>query len=144
MGKETQAPRRAANPLPRRARARPRERFVSDHASVYVTCPDEATARRIARELLERRLVACANLLPVTSLYRWRGAIEEAPEVAMFLKTTRGRVDEVVKAVAGLHPYEVPCAVAFELGAGHAPYYAWVDEETRDVTGAGARGGPDA
>lgn len=102
-----------------------------EHASVYVTCPDEATARRIARELLERRLVACANLFPIRSLYRWEGAIEEASEVAMFLKTTRGRVDEVAKAVAALHPYEVPCAVAFQLGGGHGPYYEWVDSETR-------------
>lgn len=101
------------------------------HASVYVTCPDEETARRIAAALLERRLVACANLLPVTSLYRWEGRLEEAREVAMFLKTTRARVDEVVRAVAELHPHDVPCAVAFPLDGGHAPYYAWVDAETR-------------
>ena len=106
-------------------------RRVPEHASVYVTCPDEETARRIARELLERRLVACANLLPVASLYRWNGAIEEAREVAMFLKTTKARVPEVARAVAELHPYEVPCAVAFELDGGHAPYYAWVDAETK-------------
>lgn len=103
---------------------------MSEHASVYVTCPDEATARRLARELLERRLVACANLLPITSVYRWNGAIEEAAEVAMFLKTRRERVAEVVKAVADLHPYEVPCAVAFELGPGHPAYYRWVEDET--------------
>lgn len=100
------------------------------HASVYVTCPDEETARRIARSLLERRLVACANLLPIQSLYRWEGAIQEEREVAMFLKTRREKVDEVVKAVAEIHPSKVPCAVAFELGAGHPAYYAWVDEET--------------
>lgn len=101
------------------------------HASVYVTCPDEETARRIARELLSRRLVACANLLPVTSLYRWEGAVEEGREVAMFLKTRAERVEEVAKAVAQLHPYEVPCAVAFQLGEGHPAYYAWVDAQTR-------------
>lgn len=106
---------------------------ASSHASVYVTCPDEATARRIAAALLERRLVACANLLPITSLYRWEGRLEEAREVAMFLKTRRERVDEVAKAVAELHPYDVPCAVAFELDGGHAPYYAWVDAETRTL-----------
>lgn len=104
---------------------------MTAHASVYVTCPDEATARRIARALLERRLVACANLLPVTSLYRWEGAIEEAREVAMFLKTTRERVRDVVAAVRELHPYEVPCAVGFELGDGEPAYYAWVDREVQ-------------
>jgi periplasmic divalent cation tolerance protein len=100
------------------------------HASVYVTCPDRATARSIAVALLERRLVACANLVPVESLYRWEGRIEEATEVAMFCKTRRELVPDVVAAVRGLHPHQVPCAVAFELGEGEPAYYAWVDRET--------------
>lgn len=99
-------------------------------ASVYVTCPDDETARRIARALLDRRLVACANLLPVASLYHWEGRIEEAREVAMFLKTRRALVPDVVAAVKSLHPYEVPCAVGFELGEGAPEYYAWVEAET--------------
>lgn len=102
-----------------------------DHASVFVTAPDEETARRIARALLERRLVACANLLPIGSLYWWEGRIEEAREHAMFLKTRRALVPDVVKAVGELHPYDVPCAVAFPLGEGAAAYYAWIDAETR-------------
>lgn len=106
-------------------------RAMERHASVYVTAPDEPTAERIARALLERRLVACANLLPTRSLYRWEGRIEEAREVAMFLKTKRSLVPDVVKAVEELHPYEVPCAVGFELGEGSAGYYGWVDAETR-------------
>lgn len=104
---------------------------VVEHASVYVTCPDRDTARRIARELLERRLVACANLSPVESLYRWEGAIEEGEEVAMFLKTQASLVPDVVRAVEELHPYDVPCAVAFPLREGAVLYYAWVDRETR-------------
>ena len=100
-------------------------------ASVYVTCPDEETARRIARMLLEARLVACANLLPVTSMYAWEGRIEEAREVAMFLKTRRALVPDVVRAVKDAHPYEVPCVVGFELGEGEPAYDAWVEAETR-------------
>lgn len=100
-------------------------------ASVYVTCPDDASARRLARALLERRLVACANLVPVTSLYHWEGRVEEAGEVAMFLKTRRALVPAVVQAVKELHPYQVPCAVGFELGEGSPDYYAWVEAETR-------------
>jgi periplasmic divalent cation tolerance protein len=97
---------------------------------VYVTSPDEATARRIARELLERRLVACANIFPVGSMYRWEGRIEEARETAMLLKTRVALVPEVVAAVRELHPYEVPCAVGFLLGEGMPEYYEWVDAET--------------
>ncbi|MFA5862653.1 MAG: divalent-cation tolerance protein CutA [Candidatus Thermoplasmatota archaeon] len=100
------------------------------HASVFVTCPDRETARRIARELIARRLVACANLLPVESLYAWDGDVREEPEFAMFLKTRRERVSEVVRAVEELHPHKVPCVVAFPLGEGSAAYYSWVDHET--------------
>lgn len=98
---------------------------------MYVTTPDEATAERIARALLDQRLVACANLLPIRSLYRWEGRIEDARETAMFLKTRRALVPRVVEAVRALHPYDVPCAVGFDLGDGEPAYYAWVDEETR-------------
>lgn len=98
---------------------------------MYVTCPDEVTARTLARALLERRLVACANLVPVTSLYHWEGKVEEAREVAMFLKTRRALVREVIQTVESLHPYEVPCAVGFELGEGATEYLAWVQAETR-------------
>lgn len=104
-----------------------------DHASVYVTCPDMDTAERIARTLLEQRLVACANLFSITSLYRWEGAVREGAEVAMFLKTRRALVPRVEAAVRASHPYEVPCIVAFDLAGGHAPYLAWVDAETRSA-----------
>lgn len=99
------------------------------HVSVYVTCPDRDVARRIARHLLDERLVACANLLPIESLYRWQGAIEEGAEVAMFLKTRRENVDAVVAAVREAHPYEVPCVVAFDLVGGDAGYLRWIDQE---------------
>lgn len=102
-----------------------------DFASVYVTAPDQETARRLARALLERRLVACANLFPIASMYHWEGRIEEAPEVAMLLKTPRANVDAVAAAVAEMHPYDVPCVVGFPIAGGHAPYYAWIDRETR-------------
>jgi periplasmic divalent cation tolerance protein len=100
------------------------------HVSVYVTCPDNDTARRIARALLDRRLVACANIFPVESLYRWEGRVEEARESAMLMKTRAALVPDVVAAVRELHPYEVPCAVGVQLGEGMPEYYAWVDEET--------------
>lgn len=102
-----------------------------DLASVYVTCPDEATAKRIARALLERKLVACANLFPIASLYVWEGALREDPEVAMLLKTRRSIVQAVIAAVEELHPYDVPCAVAFEVGAAAAGYAAWVEDASR-------------
>lgn len=107
---------------------------MEPHVSVYVTCPDPETAKRIARALLDQRLVACANLLPSTSLYRWEGAVHEDAEVAMFLKTRRALLPEIEAVVRALHPHKVPCVVAFDLVGGHAPYFAWVDSETSHAT----------
>lgn len=99
--------------------------------SVYVTVPDAQTAKRLARELLDARLVACANLWPIASLYRWEGAIHEDAEVAMLLKTRASLVPEVERALRASHPYQVPCVVAWPIVEGSAPYLAWVAEETK-------------
>lgn len=98
--------------------------------TVYVTAADEAQASRLAAALLERRLIACANLVPgVRSLYRWEGRVEDEPEVVMFLKTTAQRVDEVLSAIDELHPYDTPCAVVWPIEAGLPDYLAWVEHE---------------
>lgn len=105
---------------------------MSEVRSIYVTAADEVQARELAGALLERRLIACANLFPgMRSLYRWKGETVEDQEVAMILKTTAVRVDELVAAIAELHPYDVPCAVAWPVDAGVDAYLDWVRDETR-------------
>lgn len=102
-----------------------------DHCSVYVTCPDEATAERIALHLVNERLVACANILPgATSVYRWEGRVQRDREVVMLMKTRRSLFRDVEAAVRELHPAKVPCVVAFDLAGGHAAYLDWIDQET--------------
>lgn len=98
---------------------------------VLVTCPDAETGARIARALLEERLIACANLLPqVRSLYRWEGKVEDDPEVLLVLKTGGARVEALTERVCALHPYDVPEVIQLPVTAGHAPYLQWVLEET--------------
>lgn len=96
--------------------------------SVYVTVPDEATALRIARAVVDERLAACANILPggCRSVYRWQGQIEEAQEVAMILKTTSPRFEALNQRIAELHPYDVPCITAWQVTSGYRPYLDWV------------------
>lgn len=105
-----------------------------DFVSVYVTAASEDAAAAIARQLLERRLVACANILPAKSLYWWDGRVEEASEAVMFLKTRRALAERVVEAVRELHAYDVPCAVVFDLEGGNPEYLEWVG---REASGAG-------
>jgi len=96
----------------------------------YLTFPTAEDAERIVEALLEARIIACANLFPIDSRYRWRGAIERARETAAIVKTVPERWDELCAEVARLHEYEVPCIVRLE-GAATAAFGAWVCRETQ-------------
>ncbi len=101
------------------------------HAMVYFTAKDEADAARIARHLLDRRLIACANIFPVRSLYWWKGKVEDEREAVAICKTRRGTVRQAIAEAKKVHPYEVPCIVSYEMGPALAAYAKWIDAETR-------------
>lgn len=98
---------------------------------MYLTFPDESVAVEVARELVERRLAACVNLMPPgRSIYRWEGRVVEEREVVAWAKTTREKVSELVGSLRELHPYELPCAVAYPAVDGSSEeYLAWVARE---------------
>jgi periplasmic divalent cation tolerance protein len=105
---------------------------MSEPLVILTNCPDEATADRIARSLVEQRLAACVNrLAPVHSTYRWQGAIEQAVEVPLLIKSTRERYPELEAAIRTLHPYSVPEILALPIAGGYAPYLRWVDDQTQ-------------
>jgi periplasmic divalent cation tolerance protein len=105
---------------------------MTDVRTVYVTADDDDQAAELAAALLARGLIACANLLPpMRSLYLWEGEVQDEPEVAMLLKTRADRLDELVAAVEELHPYEVPCVVAWPIDAGSEAYLGWVRDVCR-------------
>ncbi|HET7294579.1 MAG TPA: divalent-cation tolerance protein CutA [Vicinamibacteria bacterium] len=96
---------------------------------VLSTAPRAEDAEFLARELVDRRLAACVNILPaLTSIYRWRGEVERTEEVLMVVKTTEDRFEAVREAIVKGHPYDVPEVIAVEVTLGHAPYLAWLDE----------------
>jgi periplasmic divalent cation tolerance protein len=104
----------------------------------YCTCPDLATAERLAEALVGERLAACVNVLPgLRSVYRWQCTVERADEVLLLIKTTRGRLDALVARVQALHPYELPELLAVEVAGGLPAYLDWVATETR-APGIGA------
>lgn len=99
-------------------------------AVVMMTAPDTDVAERLAADLLEERLIACANLVAgVTSVFRWQGEIERAVEVLVLMKTTRAGVGALRARIEELHPYDVPEVLALDVTEGSAPYLAWVREE---------------
>jgi periplasmic divalent cation tolerance protein len=98
-------------------------------AVVLVTAPDLKTARALARAALEKRLIACANLIPrVESHYWWREKIEAGAEVLLVMKTTTGRLAALEKLIAARHPYETPEFVVLPISRGSRRYLDWVQE----------------
>ena len=101
------------------------------YSSIYITTGNEDEAKRIGRTLVEEKLAACINILPIQSIYRWQGVIEEEGEAVMFVKTKAELADEVIARVQELHSYDVPCIVALLIEKGSADYLKWVGESTR-------------
>lgn len=100
------------------------------HAMVYFTAKDMTDAARIARHLLDRRLIACANIFPVRSLYRWKGEVQDETEAVAVCKTRRAAVRKAIAEAKKVHSYEVPCIVSYEMGPALAVYGKWIDRET--------------
>ena len=94
---------------------------------VLTTLPTDADAETLARALIEERLAACVNILPpMQSIYRWEGAIEQAEERQLIMKTTADRVEDLKTRLVGLHPYEVPELIVIPLVDGSDDYLAWI------------------
>ena len=94
---------------------------------VLTTLGADADATDLVRTLVDERLAACANVLPVmTSLYRWKGAVEQDREQQIILKTTAERLDRLQARLKELHPYELPEFIVLPASSGSAAYLAWV------------------
>jgi periplasmic divalent cation tolerance protein len=95
---------------------------------VFSTFANEADAARVARTLVEERLIACANLVPgARSIYRWRDAVADEPEVVVLMKTRKQDWTALLSRLHELHPYDTPECVAVRIAAGAPKYMAWLD-----------------
>jgi periplasmic divalent cation tolerance protein len=102
---------------------------TSEIAIVLTTIGADADAAALARTLVEERLAACVNVLPVmTSVYRWKGTIEQDREQQLVIKTTRGAVEALETRLRALHPYELPELLVLHAADASRAYRAWVAE----------------
>lgn len=97
------------------------------------TCPDAASAQRLAETLVGERLAACVNHLPgVLSTYRWQGEVQTDSEELLLIKTTAERFEALKARVLALHPYELPELIALPVDRGHTTYLDWVRTHSTD------------
>lgn len=98
---------------------------------VITNLPDQASAQALARRLVSERLAACVNILaPCQSVYRWQGALEEAAEIPLLIKTRTDLFPRLQAAIRAGHPYDLPEIIAVPLAEGLPDYLAWVATET--------------
>lgn len=93
--------------------------------------PSVDVGRGLVRELVQRRIIACGTVLAGgTSIYRWKGAIEEASEAVILMKTRVERWEELKRVFPELHPYDVPELILVPIAGGHKAYLDWLSAET--------------
>lgn len=105
---------------------------MTKYTAVFITCPSGKEARRIARRLLDGKLIACANVIDsVESIFRWKGRIEKARESLIIMKTARKNLKDIEKTVKRIHSYEVPEIAALPLEWGSGDYLRWIGDSVR-------------
>lgn len=95
---------------------------------IYITAGSIGEAKSIGRRLIEERLAACANIFPITSIFRWKGKINEENEFVILVKTRTNKVKDVEKRVKQLHSYEIPCLISLKIDSGSDDYLKWIEE----------------
>jgi periplasmic divalent cation tolerance protein len=117
--------------------------MTDEYVLVLTTLPPDADAAAFARRIVEARLAACVNLLPIMeSVYRWEGSIEQETERQIVIKTTRERVVALWERVRELHPYDVPEFLVLPVADGNDAYLRWVADCTSDGDGTGGAPNP--
>lgn len=97
---------------------------------IYIACKDKKEAERISKHLLKRRLIACANIFPIKSIYRWKGRLCRADEHIVLAKTRENKYNIVKKEVKKIHSYDVPCILKIKADA-NKEYADWVEKEIK-------------
>jgi len=101
---------------------------MTDKIVVLTACDSEMLAEQLARHLVERRVAACVNILPMArSIYRWQGKIEDAGEWVLLIKSRRDQFAALRTEIQKLHTYEVPEVIALPVVDGSEAYLDWLD-----------------
>ncbi|MBN2244682.1 MAG: divalent-cation tolerance protein CutA [Candidatus Aminicenantes bacterium] len=104
----------------------------NEYVLVITTVPDEKTGDKIAQQLVESRLAACASISsPIRSFYWWKNKITQDKEVMLFIKTRTALYSTLEEKIKQSHPYQVPEIISLPIIQGLQSYLQWIDVETR-------------
>lgn len=106
--------------------------MLDTYLLVMTSCPDDATARTIAHDVVDAKLAACAQIsAPMTSVYRWQGKVCQESEVSLSFKCHQSLYPQLAEKIIALHPYDVPELIATEIVQGSPAYLDWIKETTQ-------------
>jgi periplasmic divalent cation tolerance protein len=103
---------------------------AAHYGVLLTTAPSRAEAAKIANLLIDEKLAACVQLLPIESFYVWDGKTRNEPEVLLLAKTRSDLFEKAIARIKAVHSYSVPEIVAMPFIAGFAGYLRWIDEVT--------------
>lgn len=101
---------------------------MGDIIYCYITNSSKEEAQKVARHLLNRKLIACANMFPISSMFWWKGEIEEGEEYVLLGKSLPEKYDRIKEEAGMVHEFETPCIIKISAQANES-YYAWMKEE---------------
>ena len=102
------------------------------HTVVISTCANRKEAEKIARDIVERRLAACVNILPVRSYYRWNGGMRVDREYLIIVKTRSELFTKLKSRILALHSYHLPEILSLKVEDGYKKYLDWIDNEVHE------------
>lgn len=106
--------------------------FMTDYRIVLTTAGSAEEGERIASALVEAQLAACVNIIaPITSVYRWKGAVQKEQEWLLLIKTTTSAFEKVSQKIRELHSYDLPECIQIPIEAGSAEYLTWIGENVK-------------
>lgn len=103
----------------------------NDPIQISITFEDKESALNLAKKMVELKLIACAQIFPITSIFNWDNAVQSEEEYFIQAKTVRGRITEIEKFIIENHSYDVPEIIATPIIWGHEPYLKWLKENTK-------------
>ena len=104
--------------------------MINIYSMIITTYPEKESAQKIARLLVEKQLAACAQMMPIESVYSWKGNICEENEIVIFIKSKTDMFKKITAVIKENHPYEVPEIIQIPIIDGLPDYLKWIDECT--------------
>ncbi len=97
------------------------------YCMVLSTCSGDEEAAKLAEAIVRNRLAACVQIMPIRSIYQWKGEIHRDEERLLVMKTTAAAYCRLEEFIVQHHSYEVPEIVQVPIESGFREYFAWID-----------------